>query len=565
MVGIPRFDAQIGRISVPTMQNFQQEQNEQIYKAVAGIANTTAKIAEDLYSAQKIHEAEVEGGKATKETDLSKLPTPLTKAQEAYNNAAIASFYSDFSVDAERKINVSAFNNEDNPAQFLVETDAYINGIAKNIPDHLRKQVLRPIQMVRESKYDTLLKHKKERNRATSEERYKFNGYRLKENANFIRNDADLDMYLAKGLEYADGGISIGANAEEMQKFLRDYQEAGVIRYLSKYYLKEKINPQEFKKFYGNAVTGTTGIQALDIMPPDRRMDVIKKAFNDLNETENFTASKAMTLTSNREAETSFNIARNLSKQFDTDYNPAYIAGEANVNKYTTDADLTREEVYNSGYAKPQFIEAQKNIDSGKTVETIPEYRGKILEATKNGLLSADDLDELRDQNIVGDAEYVQAYAALDSFVVRNRRLPEYSQALSAIFAAYPDKYSESGDLISKNVKQQQMITRLNDFVDSREVTGPEIAEYMNISTSNTNSMVKDGSEYEQQFTQEKFYNLFGIKFSDVDTLSLQYRNKNAVNRHKMHEAVMKKYRVTSSRANAICTYWNHIWKQENK
>ena len=565
MVGIPRFDAQLSRVSVPTMQNFQQEQNEQIYKAVAGVANTTAKIAEELYSAQKIHEATVEGGKATKETDLSKLPTPLTKAQEAYNNAAVASFYSDFSVDAERKINVSAFNNEDNPDKFLVETDAYINGIAKNIPEHLRKQVLRPIQMVRESKYDTLLKHKTARNRASSEEMYKFNGYRLKENANFIKNDADLDMYLAKGLTYAEGGISIGASAEEMQKFLRDYQEAGVIRYLSKYYLKEKINAQEYKNFYKDAVNGTTDIEALNIMPPDRRIDVLKKAFNDLNETESFLATKSMTITSNQEAERNLITAQAMSNQIDTEYNPAYIAGEANTNKYSEGADLTREAVYNSGYTKPQLIEAQKNIDSGKTSETIPEYNGKILEAAKNGLLTADDLDELKDQNIVGDGEYIKAYAALGSFVVRNRRLPEYRSAINEIVNSFPNRYSESGDLLEKNTKQEQMINRLNDFVETRELSGPEITEFMKSATTNTNSMVKDNSEYEKQFTQEKFYNLFGIKFSDVDSLSQQYRSGNAVNRHKMHEAVMKKYRVNSSRANAICTYWNHIWKQENK
>ena len=215
MAGIPRFEAQVSRVSIPTMQNFQQEQNEQIYKAVAGVADTTAKIAENLYSAQKIHEATVEGGKATKETDLSQLPTPLTRAQEAYNNAAIASFYSDFSVDAERTINVSAFNNEDNPAQFLVETDAYINGVAQNIPEHLRKQVLRPIQMVRESKYDTLLKHKTAKDGKESTERFKFNGYRLKENANFIKSDNDLDLYLANGLTYAEQGISIGASVDD--------------------------------------------------------------------------------------------------------------------------------------------------------------------------------------------------------------------------------------------------------------------------------------------------------------------------------------------------------------
>ena len=80
MAGIPRFNAQIGAISVPSMKNFQQDQNEQIYKTIAGIADASANIAENMYVEQKTYEAEQKGGEATKETDLKSLPAPLTKA-----------------------------------------------------------------------------------------------------------------------------------------------------------------------------------------------------------------------------------------------------------------------------------------------------------------------------------------------------------------------------------------------------------------------------------------------------------------------------------------------------
>jgi len=543
MVGIPRFDAQIGRISVPTMQNFQQEQNEQIYKAVAGVANTTAKIAEDLYSAQKIHEATVEGGKATKETDLSQLPTPLTKAQEAYNNSAIASFYSDFSVDAERKINVSAFNNEDNPAQFLVETDAYINGIAKNIPDHLRKQVLRPIQMVREAKYDTLLKHKTERNRSGSIETFKFNMWRKRKNANLIASDADLDNYLADAEATAATFLSIGGRSEDAMKYLNDSYEDGLNRYLSQYYMKEKISPTEFKNFYKDIQLGKTGIRALDMMPPERRISIGLKAFDDLNKSENILSEKNFTMTSNKEAEMNLNY---LSKRSDEEFsyeNPAYGVGYVNQN----------------------IIAAQKNIQNGtQTISKIGNI-DSVTEDAKYGRISFDDLIELKKIGSVGDEDFLQLSEIVLGYKSKNRKLPEFTAARNLIISSNPNKEDEYGQIIATNEKQAFLLKKLDRFADQRELSGVEITEYVNSIISEANNSFKGESAYKDNFTRDKFYSMFSVKYEDINSIASKYIIGNQISKSKIKKAVIEKYKVSSSKANALLSYWLNLRKLEGK
>jgi len=546
MVGIPRFDAQIGRISVPTMQNFQQEQNEQIYKAVAGVANTTAKIAEDLYSAQKIHEATVEGGKATKETDLSQLPTPLTRAQEAYNNAAVASFYSDFSVDAERKINVSAFKNKDNPSRFLVETDAYINGIAQNIPDHLRKQVLRPIQMVRESKYDTLLKHRIAKNQRDSLETFQFNMWKQRKNANFITNEKDLDNYLAQAETTAETLIGLGGSSEDAIKYLKESTTDGLNRYLSGYFFKEVLDPEDFQQFFKKVEVGTTGIKALDDLPPSERTVLAQKAFDDWNRAENRLAEKNFTMASNDEARTNIEILNTIAKAngaVPDKTNPAFEAAKARVSKPIADA-----------------IE---NIQDDNARQSVANYGQNALNLALNGIINQTDLDAMKDLQIIGDEDYLKAAYSLNSFSAKNRQTQEYKQAIQSITTANKDMVY-GNNIIAENKKRAFLIEKLNAFVDKGELTGDEITAYVMQIQKEADSLFSNGSEYDKKFTQEGFRKLFGVEYDKINEIGKKFIYGKSINRHKFKQEVMKKYNATSPRADALLTYWDNIRKLED-
>lgn len=541
MADIPRYNAQISQISVPSLQNFQQDQNEQIYKAVAGIANDTADVAVKLYAAEKEYEATVEGGKVTKETDLNNLPTPTTRAQQAYNDAAIAAFYTDFSVDAERKINEAAFKNQDNPAQFLVETDAYLNGVAENIPDHLKKQILRPVQMARESKYDTLLKHKTTKNQQDSVETFKFNMWQQRKNANYIANDMDLDNYFANAEKTAQMLIQVGGKSEDAIKYMEASYEDGLNRYLAQYFFKEKINPTQYQTFFKNVQMGKTGIKYLDMMPPERRINIAMKAFNDWNSAENTLAEKNATLASNKEAMMNIQVLNSMS---DEDFS-------------------ANNEAYGVGYANQNIEQSLRNIENGTETISTPGYAEKAINGAKYGALTLDDLIEMKNLEVLGERDFLEAAKSLNGFAAKNRELPEYSSALQLIMNSNPHITNDFGEIVSTNEKQTYLIDKLGSFLDSRKVTGAEITEFVNNAIKEADASFKGQSEYKNNFTKEKMLNSFGAKYDEINDMAKKHIYGNSINRGKLKKEVMQKYKVSSERANAILTYWNNIRKME--
>ena len=545
MAGIPRFEAQIGRISVPTMQNFQQEQNEHIYRAVAGVAEKTANVAEQMYAAQKMDEAVKEGGRATKDTDLSQLPVALTRQQEAYNNAAVASFYTDFSVEAERVINESAFNNQDNPAQFLVETDSYINGVSENIPDHLKKQILRPVQMAREAKYDTLLKHQISRNQKSSLENLQFNMWKKRQSANLIDSDAALNNYLADAETTAEMFVSSGGTAEQAIKYLDSAYEDGLNRYLSRYYMKEVLEPRQFEKFFKDVQLGRTGIRQLDMMPPERRINIANKAFDDLNKSENALAEKNFTIASNTEARMNIVTLNNVTEKL----------GGVEINELN--------EAYTSGYTNQNIIDAIDNIQNGVAKSTPAGNGNDVIYAAKYGRVSLDDLIAMRNLGSLGDEDFLLAAKALNSYQMTNRQLKSFQDSRKRIVDSYPNVLDDSGNILKTNEKQAFLLNKLDEFADSRELDNQMVEAYTNEIIKAADASFNDKNSYRPMFTRDKFYNMFGAKYNEVSEIAKKYIHGESFNRARFKKEIVQKYNITSSRADAMLTYWDKIRRLE--
>ena len=141
MPNIPQFDAQIQQIQVPSLRNFQEQQDEQIYKAIAEISDTSSKLARNMYIEEQKHKAKILGAENVKEQgsdfSLSNLPAPTTQAQAAYNESAINSFAAQYTVDTSLALTNLENENRDNPFRFLEKATSYINGTSSNIPEYL--------------------------------------------------------------------------------------------------------------------------------------------------------------------------------------------------------------------------------------------------------------------------------------------------------------------------------------------------------------------------------------------------------------------------------------------
>jgi len=122
---IPRFNAQIQSIQVPTMKNYQEEQN-------ASIANSLAKFGSALFvggmnsKKDSKYSQLLQEGKTLSGRDDIDWKQDKETLQESYNT----SFYND-AFDAIGKI---AQENKDNPAEIDLQSNAYIDGLVSDMP-----------------------------------------------------------------------------------------------------------------------------------------------------------------------------------------------------------------------------------------------------------------------------------------------------------------------------------------------------------------------------------------------------------------------------------------------
>jgi hypothetical protein len=279
------------------------------------------------------------------------------------------------------------------------------------------------------------------------------------------------------------------------------------------------------------------------MMPPERRISIGLKAFDDLNKSENILSEKNFTMTSNKEAEMNLNY---LSKRSDEEFsyeNPAYGVGYVNQN----------------------IIAAQKNIQNGtQTISKIGNI-DSVTEDAKYGRISFDDLIELKKIGSVGDEDFLQLSEIVLGYKSKNRKLPEFTAARNLIISSNPNKEDEYGQIIATNEKQAFLLKKLDRFADQRELSGVEITEYVNSIISEANNSFKGESAYKDNFTRDKFYSMFSVKYEDINSIASKYIIGNQISKSKIKKAVIEKYKVSSSKANALLSYWLNLRKLEGK
>jgi hypothetical protein len=305
--------------------------------------------------------------------------------------------------------------------------------------------------------------------------------------------------------------------------------------------MKEKISPKDFKKFYSDVQLGKTGIRALDMMPPERRIRITQMAFDSLNKNENILSEKNFTLTSNAEAESNMRYLANRSNEEFSYKNPAYGVGYVNKN----------------------ILDAQQNVVEGTTTQTPPGMSEKINRAVKYGALDFDSLVEMKNAGDIGDEDFLAASEAIYGYQTKNRQLPEFKDAIELIVSSNPHIVDEYGQVTSVNEKQGYLLKKLDEFADKRELSGQEIRDYVGEIMKEADTSFNGNNNYTKKFTKDKFYNMFSIKYEDISSVASKYIIGNTMNRSKIKQDVMAKYQITSEKANALLSYWLNIRKLE--
>ena len=281
---IPTYKANVGQYNVPSMNNSgEQANNNLIFEGLASFNKAITSTAMDMYENEKVEEAKIAGAEAgsQKDFDPSALPTSTTKAQKAYNAAAIQYYANSFNTENTKALNELRETHKNNPAQYYVESEAYLEGASKNIPAHLKNDILYPLQVHSQANYNTLLKSHSARQEQILQETASLNAQLQADELSSVDMSADneavkLSINTKRAALIKNVQSLVASNrmkADKGMEIIRTGSENLGIAYLSsKWESAGDLESQRQVRL--NFMQGKTGIEEIDKMSISQRYKI---------------------------------------------------------------------------------------------------------------------------------------------------------------------------------------------------------------------------------------------------------------------------------------------------
>ncbi len=503
MVGIPRFDAQLSRVSVPTMQNFQQDQNEQIYKAVAGVANTASNIATKLYEEQQKYNAQVQGAEDVKkaqeggkEYKLSELPTPYTAAQKAYNESAVNAFAAQYTVDTSFALTNIEDENRDNPFEFLKKAQSYIDGASKDIPEHLKPSIVKPLEMNMRSIYSSLLKKKIESNRKASQATTMIS---LEELSRSAQNEEDASIQAEKIgqlVTIATNAASSGdITGEYATKIITNTRKGVASQRLTNQLLNNINDPAKINAVINMAMKGETGIEAFDTLSPIEKAEATKDALGHISYAKGYLGQ----------------VAEMAGK---------YEINKAQLDMYNSlsgDEELTPEVMQEISWGNKNFYKMMVDSQNNSYSASVEAMIGDIEQGISNGSIESDDIMKAYDGGYITGGEAIFNLNQIFSPLSQNKKKSGYDIFKTNLDSELRDIMNGIGVVSKTNVKKKYIEDNMEKFLSTGDKTDQEILEYSDVLYEKANKRFSKDAEYESVYTPSWFKEKTGYSISVIE------------------------------------------------
>ena len=391
-MNIPSYKANVGQYNVPSMNATGEFNNaSMIYEGVAKACDTIAKAGIEYYEKEKKEEAKRAGAeymqksieeKGVDNVSLADMPTAGTAGQQAFNEAAIEYYTTSFNIDNEKALNEIRVQNKDNPAQYLIDSEAYLNGVSSNIPAHLKSKILYPVQVHSNANYNTLLKaHSAKQFNILSETRK----YNLYNQANGL---SSIDVTSGNGVSRTDAAIQKARfEASLMGAVQNNYitaDEAYTIQKLGNKnmniaWLQQSLAAaktlEEKEKIRNDFMFGKTGVKAIDSTSVSERFEI-----------HSFVTEKQ-----HKAAQADIELKEVADKKYDMQFDDELIQVTKKVsqNPFITKSEETA--LYDSMFAKarrPEQIEKLKKVINGDYGFTLPSVERELRNLRVNGLFN---------------------------------------------------------------------------------------------------------------------------------------------------------------------------------
>ena len=474
---IPTYKANVGQYNVPSMNNAgEQANNNLIFEGLASLNKAITKTAMDMYESEKIEEAkkagaqDVEEGKVNGE-NLGSLPAGTTAAQQAYNKAAIQHYSDTFNSETTKALNELREKNKNNPAQYYVESEAYLEGVSKNMPAYLKHDILQPVRVHSQSNYSTLLKHHSEEQRKILKETSYVNLMTSAENVGSLKINPETEeerksnaiarSNFNKSIEgYLGEGL---VTAEQVFNAKNVAREGTAITYLNES-LKGITDPEKIREIQNNFVLGKTGLKEVDSLPVASRYKFNSFVIEKQSQIDKY----QITYRENKLAEGQL--------AFNSEANRAYQIIRTKPNMPPEEF----KEISDRLYSFAETAEQQKRageILSGQDFTTSIAAQNAIRTKKINGELNIPTLIQIRETLGVSNADFDREYDLLTDVYVTNTSTSGYKAV-----AAYADAvFNNKKTLVSiDKLNKAQMFydQNMNRYLSDANHTSEEIEKF---------------------------------------------------------------------------------------
>ena len=485
---IPTYKANVGQYSVPSMNNAgEQANNNLIFEGLAEANKAITDLASKMYVAEKEGEAEKEGAIAGAEwaeakkngnvegDKLNDLPIAKTRAQQAYNNAAIESYTSAFNLETSQGLSRLATANKNNAAAFLSASDSYLKGVSENIPAHLKSKILYPLQVKAQASYNSILNKQLADQETYMSEQAKFNvGTLINDisNLNFATTD-DLELKsnniqvatainMVKSLVGKPGGITAQYAMSQM-----DSLNKGIaFSYINNKMKNLDASPEEAQKIIDNFVSGRTGNIQIDGLSPAVRAELAS-----------FTIGEQVKLDGQYKRVSELNIykAENKIQKAQMDFiqeyydNPMMDAETRNLYKQNM-LDLA---------TTPSQAKAIEDFFSTDIIQTDSFTKTELDKKLQDGTIEYEDVIAAKTQKRLSNADFESYVKEINSPLVQNKKRDAYKVVSEQINHMYPNIINDhSFEIKGTNNKRIFVESAMDMFLAAKPRTDEEIYKF---------------------------------------------------------------------------------------
>lgn len=458
MTGIPRFNAQLQALQVPSMRNYQAEQN-------ASIAQSLSKFGSDIMSGI-VNAKKQRGSKYYELEQMGKTVSGIddTDEKELGEQTIKESFNTSFYNDAFDALGNIAKENKDNPAEIELQSNAYIDGVLSDIPEKQQKSIRESLNYLKDAWSGQSLQQYNEKQLSGARDEIIANMGKAKQIAiSSMEQGAPEEVQMASSMNYMEN-IEKARQAKEITdaeaiKLKESFGQNIIVNKLGDILRDKSLSAKERATATYKFIDGKTGDEFIDtIMSPTERIAAVNKILDMEKEMNSFEKAQ-------KEAAAEFFQGEMRKARRDV-----ALTGAKDPQK------IAQWQRYLNSQAQTEadFNDVRSLADFTFPSSTSPVVLRQIQKMKQDGAWSNEKLDELIEKNLISASDIKKYGDELNNPLEMNMKLVSSVDAEARYRLNYNDQnqapynkflsiLQSNSDFSTKPLSQQQAIAKAND------------------------------------------------------------------------------------------------------